>query len=243
VKIYTPSLILYFTACIVYVALTAAGLYDMSVYAKAVIIPAIFFYYMIKTKYRVDLVVILALIIAYIGDIYILMGFSDALEVSILCFGTVYLIMLIYVIKDFIRLRFKRLDVLVILVVAAMLAFLLQNVMSLEFGDYEKSIGLFAVYGIVLGVLSLFSAANYIADGCYAFLNLVLLMICFIVSDLFFAFNRFYLQLPVFESIAVTAQVLAYLFMSRYYIYRKADGLSRRFVIDLWAQGREKGQK
>lgn len=220
-----PSLTVYFVSCILFVVFTMLRMDNCVLLSKSVIIPAIFVYYFIENRYRINWAQVLIISLCYAGDVYILLDYKENFLASVISFLFAHLVILFYVLVDFRTVKFRKKDILPIFVIVVFLIYLLITILGLQFKNTLADFSIFIFYGITLAVLSCFSMANYISKGSYAFLNLVLMVTCFIVSDVFYVLNHFYLELPIFEIITISAQVLSYYFMVKYFILRKKSVL------------------
>lgn len=216
-----PSLVLYFLSCVLFVVFTMLRMDDCVLYSKSVIIPAIFVYYLIQNHYKTKGLPVLILSLCYAGDIFILLDYKENLLASVICFLFVYILILYYVFLDFKSVKFRKKDVLPILVTIILFIYLLITILGLQFKNTRADFSVFIIYGITLTVLSCFTMANYVSKGSYAFLNQALMTTCFIVSDVFYVLNHFYFELPIFEIITISTQVLSYYFMVKYFVLRK----------------------
>jgi YhhN-like protein len=214
----TPSLILYFTACFLCVLFCGLDINEWVIYPKAVIVPAIFYYYYINNNYKISLDKVAVFLLAFIADVYILLEFDSSFLVSICCVVLFYLIILRYVIMDFLTSKIKKRDALPIAIVLVFITYLLIMVMRLDFKNEQKFFYLFLFYGLILAVMGKLSILNYIAKGNRQTISGILMWICFMMSDIFYMLYHFYLPFYLFELINISTQVLSYFFMVRYFL-------------------------
>ncbi len=217
-KLNRPSLILYFTACILVVLFKVLE-YDLSVlYIKSTIIPLVFIYYLITNEYKISWTKALVFLFCFIGDIFNLLKFDISPLGSLLSFLIVNLLLLKLSVQDFRRLKFNRRDRFPVFVSFLIIAVVSTSILSLKFEKMKVDLSLYIIYGIILSLLIFVSIANYIKKPNLTFLNLVVLCICFFVSDVFFLINKFYLSLYAFSFIHIFVQVFSYFFMVTYFI-------------------------
>lgn len=213
-----PSLILYFTACI-FVVFFKISEYELFVlYTKSVIIPLLFIYYLITNEYTISWIKAMVFLFCFIGDIFNLLNFDISALGALLSFLLVYLLLLKLSFDDFRRLILNRNHGIPLLVLFFFLATICITILSLKFERMEIDFSLYLIYGTTLSILSFFSIANYMVKGNYGFLNLVIMCVCFMISDIFFVINKFYLSLYAFGFINVFVQVFSYFFMVTYFI-------------------------
>lgn len=217
-KANSPSLFLYFTACALVVFFKALEQDSYVLYAKSIIIPSLFIYYLITNNYKIAGVKVLIFLFCFIGDIFNLLNFSDSGIGALLSFLFVYLLLLKLSVDDFRYLKFEKEDSVPILVLFFFIATICFTILSLKFERMKLDFSFYVFYGITLSLLSFFSISNFLKKGNYYYLNLTLMCVCFMISDAFFMIYKFYLNLYAFSFISVFVQVLSYFFMATYFI-------------------------
>ena len=217
-KANTPSLIFYFTACALTILFDLAGQESLVFYAKSLVVPSIFIYYLTTNNYKIDLIKAGIFLFSFIGDVFVLMNYDDSEIGSVLSFMMVYLLLIIYLIRGFNNLKFNKSDILTMLGVVVLMTYLSVTILSLQFEKMKTDFSIIVIYSVVLSVLICISVVSYIARSSYDFLNLVLMATCFMLSDIFYVLNGFYLPLSAFSLIEMTTQVFSYFFMVNYFI-------------------------
>lgn len=221
-----PSLILYFTACILVSIFKIMEFDTLMLYTKSVIIPLAFIYYLITNNYKISWIRALIFLFCFIGDIIVLLQFYDSIIGGLLCFLIVYILLLKLSVSDFRKMKFRKEDGLSMIVSLFFIATICITVLSLKFEKIKPDFYLFVIYSIVLSLLSFFSVTNYLKKGSYCFLNFLLMTICYVLSDIFFIIYEFYLKLFAFSFISVISQVISYYFMVIYFL--EIDKYNRR---------------
>lgn len=217
-KANTPSLILYFSACFATILFNLIGQEEYVFYTKSLVVPSIFIYYLTTNNYKIDLIKGGIFLFSFIGDVFILMSDNNSEVGSVMSFLTVYLLLIIHLVDGFKKLKFNRTDVLSILCVILVMLVLSFTILSLQFEKMKTDFSIIIMYSIILGTLICISVINYITKSNYAFLNLVLMSTCFLLSDVFYVLNGFYLSLFTFSLIEIITQVFSYYFMVNYFI-------------------------
>lgn len=69
-KASTPSLILYFSACILTVLFDLLGQESLVLYANSIVVPSIFIYYLTTNNYKIDLIKASVFLFSFIGDVF-----------------------------------------------------------------------------------------------------------------------------------------------------------------------------
>lgn len=214
----SPSLFLYFTACILVVFFKILEWDSCVLYSKSVIIPLTFIYYFITNNYKITFCKTFIFLLCFIGDIFNLLNFEFSPLGALLSFLLVNLLLLKLAYDDFKSLKFSERDRIPFLISFLFIATICISVFSLQFENIVFDLSLYIIYGIVSSVLILISITNYIKKPNFAFLNLLIMCVCSMISDVFFMINKYYLPLFAFSLIQVSVQVFSYFFMATYLI-------------------------
>lgn len=213
-----PSLFLFFIA-IIFTIIFECFFPDNGIilYLKSVAIPLIFIYFLITNDYKIDWLQSIIFLVCFIGDIIIILNPEYSSIGSIYAFIVVYCFLLIYVLRLLKIVKIRTIDIVAILIIVAVILFVLISVLSIS-SYRNNSFTSYVVYGIVLAIVSFVCFFSYITRPTVANFFLTVMMICFILSDIFFVFNKFFQDLLIFRVIRNTTQVLAYYFMVRYFL-------------------------
>jgi hypothetical protein len=233
-KASTPSLILFFVASFFAILFKMLEYNSLVLYAKSIIIPSLFIYYLVSNNYRVTLIKALIFLLCFMRDVFILLNIKESALGSFLSILFVYLILLILSLKDFRRLKFNYKDSTSILTLVLLLGTICYSVLNLKLEGLDLSFSLYVIFGIVLTLLSVVVLSNYIKNESYVFVNSMMMCVCFIITDIFFVLYNFYFKLYVFSLISVVTQVLSYFFMVKYFIAKdqvKVDLDNNRFSV------------
>jgi hypothetical protein len=217
-KANTPSLIFYFLACIFTVLFNLIGQEEYLFYAKSLVVPSIFIYYFAINNYKIDLIKSGIFLFSFVGDVFILMNYNDSEIGSVLSFLIVYLLLIIHLIRGFKKRNFDKIDILSLISVIIAMVVLSITILSLPFEKMKTDFSIIIIYSIALSILICISVIKYITKSNFVFLNLLLMSVCFLLSDIFYVLNGFYLSLSVFSLIEISTQVFSYFFMVNYFI-------------------------
>jgi len=220
-KASTPSLILFFVASVLAIIFRAMDYFSLMLYTKSIIIPSLFIYYFVLNNYRITLTKALIFLLCFMRDVFVLLNIKESAIGSFLCILFVYLLLLKFSLKDFRYLKFNYRDSASIIILVLLIVTICYSVLNLKLEKLNFSFSLYVVFGIVLSLLSVISITNYIKIGSYAFFNLMLMCVCFIITDVFFVIYNFYMNLYVFTLISIITQVLSYFFMVNYFIEKE----------------------
>lgn len=212
----TPALIAYLIASFFAVVGIVAKNEFLVLLMKPVIVPAIFFYYLQTKKTKVNWLFLIAMLSSFIADMIILFQLENGDIPIVLLNLFMYLIFFYFAIKD---LPYKNLTVFsffyFILIVCCFLG-IVYFVLDLMTGLDSFLHYLFAVYGVLLSLLSSVIVFNHIKLLRLKTFYAVIMCICFVTSDIFFAVSNFYLQMDVFVIFNLTVQFASYYYMVKY---------------------------
>jgi hypothetical protein len=234
-KASTPSLVLFFVASFFAILFKMLEYNSLVLYAKSIIIPSLFIYYLVSNNYRITFIKALVFLLCFMRDVFILLNIKESALGSFLSILFVYLILLILSLKDFRGLKFNYKDSASILTLVLLLGTICYSVLNLKLEGLDLSFSLYVIFGIVLTLLSVVVLSNYIKNESYVFVNSMMMCVCFIITDIFFVLYNFYFNLYIFSLISVVTQVLSYFFMVKYFIAKdqvKVDLDNNRFSIN-----------
>lgn len=213
-----PSLILYFLALLFIIIFNCMQHDVMAVYAKSIVLPAIFFYFLISRDYKIAKTEALVFLFCFIGQVFELMDVEISEIGGVLSFLMVYILLLRIFITRHERIKFRKRDILPISIVVIFIVYLLISVLSLQSDNMKKFNWLYTFYGIILSLLCYYAFVNYITKGTYIAFLMSLMAICFMLSDIFFIFCEYFSYSIVLILIRDTTQILAYYFMVAYFL-------------------------
>lgn len=220
-----PSLILYFIALLATILFDVFNLEFLGIYAKAIVVPAMFFYYLASNNFIIGKTEGLVFMACFIGQVFDLMGEEISEMGSLVSFIVVYLFLLKMIVLDYDRIKIKKADLLPISIVVMFIVYLLISVLSLQFDKMNHYKVAYAIYGVILSILGIVTFVSYITKGTNITLVLSIMSVCFIASDLFYIFSQYFLDSGVLVLIKDICQVLSYYFMTRYFIIKENQRL------------------
>ncbi|MBF4464034.1 lysoplasmalogenase family protein [Flavobacterium sp. LC2016-12] len=215
-----PSLILYFLALLLTIIFDWTGQDFLAIYAKAVVLPAIFFYFFISNESKVGKTEAVIFLFCFVGQVFDLMDVEVSEIGGVLSFLVVYLLLLKIFIAEREKVKLSKKDILPVSIVVIFIVYLLVSVLSLQSDNMKKYNALYTFYGIVLSVMSYFCFVRYITKGTHIALIMSLMAVCYIFSDIFYIFNEYFSHSVVLVLIRDVTQILAYYFMAEYFLER-----------------------
>ncbi|KAF2326282.1 lysoplasmalogenase family protein [Flavobacterium ginsenosidimutans] len=213
-----PSLILFFMALLCTIIFDWTEQDFFGTYAKAIVLPAIFIYYLISSEFRIRKTEGLIFFFCFVGQVYDLMDIESSEIGGVISFLIVYLLIVSIFIREHERIKLTKRDILPISIVVVFIVYLLISVLSLQLDNMKKFNMIYTVYGIVLSVLSYFCFVSYITKGTHIALLMSLMAISYIFSDIFYIFNEYFSYSVVLVLIRDITQILAYFFMVEYFL-------------------------
>lgn len=213
-----PSLILYFLALLFTIIFNCMQHDVMAVYTKSIVLPAIFFYFLISRDYKIAKTEALVFLFCFVGQVFELMDVEISELGGVLSFLIVYILLLRIFITRHERIKFRKRDILPISIVVIFIVYLLISVLSLQSDNMKKFNWLYTFYGIILSLLCYYSFVNYITKGTYIAFLMSLMAISFMLSDIFFIFCKYFSYSIVLILIRDITQILAYYFMVAYFL-------------------------
>ena len=217
-KANTSSLIFYFLASIFTIIFTVLGPEAYLLYTKSLVVPSIFIYYLTTNNYKIDLIKGGIFLFSFIGDVFILMNYNDSENGSVYSFLIVYILLIIHLARGIKKIKLNKIDLLSAISIIIAMVILSITILSLPFEKMKTDFSIIIIYSIVLSVLICIAVIKYCTKSNFTFLNLLLMSICFLISDIFYVLDGFYLSLSVFNLIEMSTQVFSYFFMVNYFI-------------------------
>lgn len=216
----------FIVVCILYFFSSLLHLDSLEVLTKPLFLPILFLYYLKKAKDEYEFRVIVSFIFYYIAEMLVLKDGKVYYLISVFLFLIPYLILLYYVVKDLIPLLKIRSFNGVNFTLAFVFAFLVYLYISIILIiDTQSAVEkcLLHFYGFVLLLLAVFSTATYYLKSSEANLFLVMTIIAFIVSDMFYIFIVKIEYNWVFKSVNLISQLLSYYFFVTFSLIKIKD--------------------
>lgn len=205
----------YVVVCILYFFSSLLQLDSLEVIAKPLFLPVLLVYYFKRAKENFQNRVVVSFIFYYIGEMLVLNDGKQYYLISVSFFLIPYLILLYFVSKDLMRLlKVRELNKInfAIIFVLAFLIYLYLSIMFIIDTDSVLEGLILYTYGFVLLMLSVFSILVYILHFSASSLFLVMTVIAFILSDMFYIFIQKVEYNWVFKSVNLISQLLSYYF-------------------------------
>ncbi|MEO8235404.1 MAG: hypothetical protein ABI549_08325 [Flavobacterium sp.] len=215
-KTISPSLILYLIASFFAILALVINNDSLLLIMKPVIAPAIFYYYLQSRSGKINWIFLIILLFNFMSDMIVLFELSIG-DITITLLNMISYLMLIYlVIKDFSVKNTSRRKFFYFLLMMVSCLSVLYVVISMMSNLDNLVLNLYIVYGIILCLLTSIVGLNYLNNPNGKTFYAIVMCICFIISDVFFAIYNFYLNLEIFIILNVIAQFASYYYMVKY---------------------------
>lgn len=214
---------IYFLIAIVYVIASLWHIENLKLLSEPALLPVIYFYYMEEIKVKPSQFVLFSVCLFFIGDMLSLVSEEDYYIQSLFFLLIPYMLLLNKLVKDFIKLvkQYKwsilNFSVLVTIVLLFYLFFSVVNLLTIR-DVLEQYITY--LFGFTLVVLAIISTLIFMYNDSKSNVYLMLAVITFVVSDLFFIFNIKIDANIIFLLLYTIAQVLSYFFYMKYFILK-----------------------
>lgn len=217
------ALLLYFTAFIIYVIAVLIGSDNLELFSKPIIIPSIYYFYYISVRGKIDYLFSFSVLSFFIGEILLLISREDFLISGLSFLLIPYFIILYFIFQDliyYLKNRKIKLNTFSFYIIVMLLVYLFFSVLMMMVEENNLEFFIYALYGIALvlmGVLAFVMLINY-SNRTILFTGLM--VVSFIVSDLFFVFYKKLPDLIALKMINITTQELSFFCYISYFIYR-----------------------
>lgn len=224
-----PSLTLFFLALLCTIIFDCTEQDFLAIYAKAIVLPAIFIYFLTSSEFNIGKTEGLIFLFCFIGQVFDLMDVEVSEIGGVISFLVVYLLLVKLFIIEHKKIKLTKKDILPVSIVIIFIVYLLVSVLSIQFDNKKEFSMIYTFYGIVLSILSYFSFVSYITKGTHITLLMSLMAISYIFSDIFYIFNEYFSYSIVLILIRDVTQILAYFFMVEYFLEKAR--IQKKIVI------------
>jgi hypothetical protein len=217
------ALILYLAAILVYVMAVLFGSDNLELLIKPIIIPSVYYSYYISVKGKISFLFSFSILSYFFAEILLLISASDFLYPGLFCFGIPYLIITYFLAQDFLYYLKKRkytINNFSFYIIIILLFYMLYNVLSFINESSKLEFSFYIFNGILLFVMGIFAFLIQFNFNNKTILYMVLMVVFFIISDLFFIFSKSTKDLIALKLISIITQQLSYFFYVCYFIYR-----------------------
>lgn len=187
--------------------------------SKILYLPLLFGYYLTVVQTNFQYRIVISFVFFYIAELIAMQKPNQFSVLYVLFFLLPYLMFLFYMVGDLYVLikdrGIKNINISVLIVFMLMIYLFLSVISIIEINSVIESLLLY-VYGSVLVMLSVVSMLIYILKNSVQNLFLILTIITFVVSDMFYIFIIKFEYNWVFKSVNLLTQLMSYYFFIHY---------------------------
>lgn len=216
----------FIVVCVLYFFSSLLQLDSLEVLTKPLFLPVLLAYYIKRAKGNFQNRVVVSFIFYYIAEMLVLNDGKQYYLLSVSFFVVPYLILLYFVIKDLILLlkvnKLRKISFTVVFALVLLIYLYLSIMLVIDMNtDMEMLILYF--YGFILVLLSVLSITVYTLNVSASSLFLVMTVIAFILSDMFYIFIQKIEYNWVFKSVNLISQLLSYYFFVTFSLIKAKD--------------------
>ena len=209
----------YIAVCVLYFFSSLLQLDSLEVIVKPLFLPVLLYYYIKSANGIFQKRVVVSFIFYYIAEILVLLDSEQYYLISVFLFLIPYIILLYFVVKDLSHILkqndYNKINFIVFFVFAFLIYLVISIFLIIETESiFERFLLYF--YRFILLLLAFFSVITYVLRYSAANLFLVMTIMAFIVSDMFYVFIVKVENNWVFKSVNLIAQFLSYYFFVTY---------------------------
>ena len=181
----------YIAVCVLYFFSSLLQLDSLEVIVKPLFLPVLLFYYIKSINGNFQNRVVVSFIFYYLAEMLVLYDSEQYYLISVLLFLIPYVILLYFVVKDLSHILkqndYNKINFIVFFVFAFLIYLIISVFLIIETESIIERFLLY-FYGFILLLLAFFSVITYVLRYSAANLFLVMTIIAFIVSDMFYIF-------------------------------------------------------
>ncbi|WP_395067303.1 hypothetical protein [Flavobacterium sp.] len=221
------ALLLYILFCVLAIIANICGSESLKLVTKPFIVPALVFYYLIKTK-KINSWVCLFLMFSFIGDAVGLMNFDNEIVYIVFPFFLAIICMIILIIKNLEKFKYNKFNCFSLLLISSLVGYVWHT--SVELFSFSEGIAqtLVFCFGFSVFIMTSLVSYNIIWKTNIPNLFLMLSATCVIVSDFFYLIYNFQNQLVIIDYIHFSCQVFSYYFFIKYILLKENDVLLKK---------------
>ena len=218
----------YIAVCVLYFFSSLLQLDSLEVIVKPLFLPVLLFYYIKSINGNFQNRVVVSFIFYYLAEMLVLYDSEQYYLISVLLFLILYVILLYFVVKDLSHILkqndYNKINFIVFFVFAFLIYLIISVFLIIETESVIERFLLY-FYGFILLLLAFFSVITYVLRYSAANLFLVMTIIAFIVSDMFYIFIVKVENNWVFKSVNLITQFLSYYFFVTYSLIKAKEKL------------------
>jgi len=215
-----PAFYLYIISSLLVLTAILFDIQELELFAKPIVIPAIFFYYLQHRFKRMNWWFSVSLLACFVGDILLLLDPDFDVLWIILCFFISYCILIKFGIDDLVPQKLSVSNIFLGILIVVFLLFVLFSIIDLIEPDSTERYIIFLFYGFTLLILTVLSLINFFSEASKAALYFSIMALCIVISDVFYSFYHFIEPIDMFNYINIFFQLATYYCMVSYFLVR-----------------------
>ena len=217
------ALLFYFTALLLYACSIFFDSQNLELFCRPVIIPSVYYFYFTSVKGKVNFLFSISILFFFVGEILFLISQTDFLIPGLICYLLPYFIVTFFLCQDFLYYLKKKqykVNSLAFYIIFLLLLYLIYNSLFLAMESSKVEFSIYILFGILLLFMGMISFLIQFNFNNRTILFMILMVIAFVVSDLFFIFSTRMQDLMALKMINLLMQQLSYFLYAGYFIYR-----------------------
>ena len=218
---------IYIVKSILVVVAVFMDIYWLKYFLKPMILPSLFFYYLVTKKEKISYVLMLLLLLNYISDMIEISNYSFKGDVVIAMNFIANVILSYFFIRDYFIVKHKtsknKIQFFVFLI-----GFLLMTYFFLTLIPNLNLLKLiyYVLYGFILSLMATVTIQSYSLSHTLRSFYSVIVSMAFVITDTFYVIYFFYLPMKVFLVFNLAAQFGSYYYLVNY--FSASENISKR---------------
>ncbi|MFD2909359.1 hypothetical protein ACFSX9_11535 [Flavobacterium ardleyense] len=218
-----PALVLFFSALALYLISLFLDSPHLELFCRPVIIPAIFYYYYTSVKGRINLLFSLTILSYFTAEILFLISDVEFLIPRLLFNLMPYFVITHFLVQDYFyylkKKKYKTINLFFYLILI-FLVYILFSVLSLTLESSQIIFAIYIAFAVLLLAISFVCFLILFAFNNKTILYMVLMVISFLISDLFFIFATQMTDIFALKFIFLASKQVSFFLYTSYFIKR-----------------------
>ena len=186
----------------------------LEMYAKPMTVPLFFMLYWFNSK-KLNWIFVLVLFLSFMGDVFLLIEMPSIISV-LFCYLSCYVLLFYFLFKDYKPMRYTKKDVVSVVVIFFIFTLIIYQIYSLIAPNLGDLLMYANIYFLVLYSLFVGSWLQYVNIKSAKAFWFVIAISSYIICDICFALDLFYIQVIGLRIINAIYQLLAVFFLVQY---------------------------
>lgn len=209
----------FIVVCILYFFSSLLELDGLELLTKPLVLPFLLFFYVKKAKAKYQKRVVFSFVFYFLAEMLVMIDAKKYYLISVLCFLIPYMALLFYVTKDLMLLikmkGFGKINFAIFFIIGFLIYLYISiNLIIDTKTSFEKWLLYF--YGMILLFLGVFATTMYLIKYSLLSVFLILTVLTYIVSDIFYILILKIENNCAFKAINLITQLLSYYFFVTY---------------------------